>query len=128
MASAVPIGKPEMPENTVLCVDVMPLGANARQVRSVGVSDGSRLAIYRSLSSECPSSCCARARMRHASVFLMDSLCVSASYVSFLAFAVCQVSGTRYCSRFCFYFCFFLSFCHFCLVLFLCSRWSFLCR
>ena len=89
MASAVPIGKPGIPENTVLCVDVMPLGANARQMRSVGVSEGSRLAIYQSLSSECSSSCCARARMRHASVFLIGSVCVSASYLSFLAFAVC---------------------------------------
>ena len=44
--SAVRIWKPENPENLVLYLDVMSLGTNARQVRSGGVSDGSRLAIY----------------------------------------------------------------------------------
>ena len=44
--SAVRIWKPENPENLVLYLDVMSLGTNARQLRSGGVSDGSRLAIY----------------------------------------------------------------------------------
>ena len=54
-----------------------------------GVSDGSRLAIYQSLSNECPS-CVARVRISTMHPFyVVGSPPVSASYLSFLAFYFC---------------------------------------
>ena len=52
-----------------------------------GVSDGSRLAIYPIISSECPSSrrvARSSSYVRHAVVFFMDFLPVFTSYLSFL--------------------------------------------
>ena len=60
----------------IFSVNVMPLGANARysSCDSRGASDGLRLEIYETLSSESLSLCYARACMHHASVLFMPSL------------------------------------------------------
>ena len=69
-----------------------------------GVSDGSRLAICQTFSSECPSSCCASVCMCMYPLYFMGSLRVSAPYASLLGLV------------FCFVLFYLLYFCRFCLV------------
>ena len=112
-ASAAPIEKqPENPE-IQCCNNVIPLGANARQLRFGGGGHrSSRLATYQTLSNKCSYLYCARACMRHSSVLYMGSVRVytSHTYLSFLE----HFGG------------FSLYFCRFCCVVYvLCSRSSF---
>ena len=80
----------------------------------VETSDGLRLVIYQALSNECPSLCCARACMCHASILSVGSLCVIASPIIFgiiffggvflCFYQFCLAINTTLCSRWCGYF------------------------
>ena len=101
------VGCAEKPEREYGIVDAIRLGANARYCSCDPGGGGYRirlrLTIYQTLLRKWPCSRCAHACARLVSFYVMGSLVVSASYLSFLVFV-------------------------FVLFSFLCSRWSFLCR